>query len=143
MRLEISVSRAFHDHHRRKGDRTDNRPVNILRVDFEVHEWIEKHPEEARELGWSVSRYDDPEQVSVVIPKSILETEKKPRAKKASTPEERKARKNFTIGTPKDEENVIPELVEAGREAWAKELGWSPNVPSYFVVVAAFAKALQ
>jgi hypothetical protein len=96
------------------------------------------------ELGWIVSKHDDPENVSVVIPKTIIaKEEKKPRAKKASTPEERKARKNFTISTPRNEENVLPELVEAGREAWAEELGWSDAVPSYFVVVAAFAKALQ
>ena len=94
------------------------------------------------ELGWIVSKHDDPENVSVSIPKGILET-KKPRAKKASTPEERKARKNFTIGTPQGEEQIIPELVEQGRQAWAEELGWSESVPAYFVVVAAFVKALQ
>ena len=132
-----------HKHHRVLGNRSDNRPCNILLVDDEIHRWIHDNPAEAMELGWIVSKHDDPENVSVAIPKGILEKQKKPRAKKASTPEERKARKNFTIGTPKDEENVIPELVEAGREAWAEELGWSENVPSYFVVVAAFAKALQ
>jgi hypothetical protein len=134
----------IHKHHRVLGDRSDNRAVNILLVDDEVHRWIHANPAEAMELGWIVSKHDDPENVSVRIPKAIVaQPEKKPRQKKASTPEERKARKNFTIGTPKDEENVIPELVEAAREAWAEELGWSSTVPSYFVVVAAFAKALQ
>lgn len=138
------MTRAFHNHHRRKGDRSDNRPVNILKVDFEVHEWIEKHPEEARELGWSVSRYEDPENVSITIPKSVLQQpEKKPRQKRASTPEERKARKNYSITTPNGEEQIIPELVQAGREAWGEELGWSPTVPAHYVIVAAFAKALQ
>lgn len=31
----------LHKHHRRKGDRSDYRPVNILLVDLEVHDWIE------------------------------------------------------------------------------------------------------
>lgn len=131
-----------HKHHRVLGNRSDNRPVNILLVDDEVHRWIHDHPAEAMELGWIVSKHDDPENVSVTIPKAILD-KKRPRAKKASTPEERRARKSYSIKTPGDEENVIPELVEAGREAWAEQMGWSPEVPAYFVVVAAFAKALQ
>ena len=94
------MTRAFHDHHRRKGDRTDNRAVNILKVDFEVHEWIEKHPEEARELGWSVSRYDDPESVSVVIPKSILEKPKRERKPRAE--EKPRNRATISFAVPKD-----------------------------------------
>ena len=121
----------IHRHHRVLGNREDNRPVNILVVDDEVHRWIHDHPAEAMELGWIVSKHDDPENVSVCIPKTILtEPEKKPRQKKASTPEERKARKNFTIQTPKEEENLLPEYVQLGREAWAEELGWSDTVPS-------------
>ena len=134
---------ALHKHHRVLGNRSDNRPANILIVDEEVHRWIHDNPQQAMELGWIVSKHDDPENVSVCIPKAILEKAKKPRQKKASTPEERKARKNFTINTPPGEEQIIPELVEQGRQAWAEAMGWSPTVPAHFVVVAAFVKALQ
>jgi hypothetical protein len=65
------------------------------------------------------------------------------RRKKASTPEERRARVNFSIRTPDGEEQIIPELVQQGREAWGDALGWSEDVPAHFVVVTAFAKALQ
>lgn len=134
----------IHRHHRVLGDRSDNRAVNILLVDDEVHRWIHSNPKEAMELGWIVSKHDDPENVSVVIPKTIIaKEEKKPRAKKASTPEERKARKNFTISTPRNEEQIIPELVEQGRQAWAEAMGWSDSVPAHYVIVAAFVKALQ
>ena len=134
----------IHKHHRVLGNREDNRPVNIMLVDDEVHRWIHDNPKEAMELGWIVSKHDDPENVSVCIPKQIVaQPEKKPRQKKASTPEERKARKNFTINTPPGEEQIIPELVEQGRQAWAEAMGWSETVPAYFVVVAAFVKALQ
>jgi hypothetical protein len=61
----------------------------------------------------------------------------------ASTPEERKARVNFTIKTPPGEEQIIPELVQQAREAWAGEMGWSDNVPAHYVTVAAFVRALQ
>ena len=68
----------------------------------------------------------------------------KPRRKpKASTAEERKARVNYTIRTPKDEENVLPELVDAVREKYAPQFGWSEDVPSYFVVTAALTAVLQ
>ena len=138
------MSRAFHDHHRRKGDRSDNRPVNILRVDFEVHDWIEKHPEEARELGWSVSRYEEPENVSVVIPKSILATpEKKPRKKS----EPAKKRTVISVRVPKevteDGEEVLTTLIEEARKKLAPEFGWSDSVGSYYVLTAALAAALQ
>lgn len=65
------------------------------------------------------------------------------RKKRAVTPEERKARVNTTIKTPKDEENVIPELVDAAREALAPEMGWDDDVPAYFVITAALSALLQ
>jgi hypothetical protein len=68
---------------------------------------------------------------------------RKRRAKQASTPEERRARVNFTIRTPQDEENVLPELVEEARKLLAPEFGWGDDVPSYFVVTAALVKVIQ
>lgn len=60
---------------------------------------------------------------------------------------ETRNRINVTVNVPKDErENgaeILEELIKTGRELWADELGWSESVPSYFVIVAAFAKAFQ
>jgi hypothetical protein len=132
---------GFHEHHRQKRRGGDERPVNKLYVSPILHDWIEKHPEEATALGWTVSQYADPADVVVTIPDTI---EIKPKRKpKASTPAERKARVNFSIKTPKGEENILPELVESAREAWCETMGWKDDVPAYFVVVAALTKALQ
>ena len=65
------------------------------------------------------------------------------RRRKASSKEERKARVNHCIRTPKDEENVLPELEDALREKLAPEFGWKDDVPGYFVWVAAAAAVLQ
>lgn len=65
---------------------------------------------------------------------------RKPQAK---TPEERKARASFTIRTPKDEENILPELVDLARERLAPQMGWDEDVPAYFVVTAVLASFLQ
>lgn len=65
------------------------------------------------------------------------------RRRQAVTPEERKARVNYTVKTPKDEENVIPELVDAAREALHEEMGWDDDVPAYFVITAALSALLQ
>ena len=132
----------FHEHHRQLRRGGDDRPVNLLRVGPILHDWIHKNPAEAKELGWIVSQYEDPADVVVTIPDSVVS---KPvtKRKKAATPEERRARKNFSIRTPDGEDQIIPELVQAGRDAWGEELGWSESVPAHYVVVAAFAKALQ
>lgn len=65
----------------------------------------------------------------------------KPRRKKA--PENPKERTRLLIHVPADEVNVLPELIDAAREKLAPELGWSEDVPAYFVVVAALAAVLQ
>lgn len=132
---------GFHKHHRQLRRGGDDRPVNLLRVGPVLHDWIHKHPAEAAELGWIVSQYDDPAEVIVTIPDTIVEKPK--RKKQASTPEERKARINFTIRTPKDEENVIPELLELLRQRVGKEMGWSDTVPSYHIVVLALHHLLE
>ncbi len=65
------------------------------------------------------------------------------RKKQASTSAEKKAKVTYSIKTPKDEENVLPELEETLREEFRDEMGWKEDVPAYFVWVAAAAKALQ
>lgn len=100
--------------------------------------WYER-TSEARDYGeediWTL--------VAPLNPQPGSREGKPKRRRKASTPEERKARVNHTIRTPKDEENVLPELIQLGRDRWADELGWTSTVPDYYVVTAAFAKALQ
>lgn len=62
----------------------------------------------------------------------------KPRRKKASTAEERKARVNYCIRTPKDEENVIPELQDMIRELLdLVDIGISSTVSAYHIHVRA------
>ena len=131
---------GYHEHHRQLRRGGAEGAVNKLYIGAKLHDWIHNNPVEAAKLGWIVSQYEDPAEVIVVIPDELPKKARKP---KATTPEERKARKNFTIQTPAGEEQIIPELVQAAREAWADQMGWSPNVPAHFVVVAAFAKALQ
>lgn len=134
---------AFHEHHRQLRRGGDNRPVNLLRVGPLVHGWIHDHPAEAQELGWIVSQYDDPADVVVTIPDTVIEKPKQKRKPKASTPEERKARVNFTVRTPKAEENVLPELVELAREKLVPVMGWDDDVPAYFVLTAVLTAFLK
>ncbi len=133
----------IHKHHRRKGDRSDNRPVNILLVDDSVHDWIEKHPEEARELGWSVSRYDDPEEVSIRIPESILV--KKPKVETKTEPSRMKAVYSTRIPQDalEDGHEVLSTLNNACRDELKEEMGWSDTVPMYYVDVAVKADWLN
>lgn len=124
-------------HHRRKGDRSDERPVNILLVDLEVHDWIEKHPEEARELGWSVSRYEAPEEVSITIPKTILSPSKprKPRAK-----EKARDRRVVSHSVPQDVREdgagVYDDLLDQCRERLEEDIAVGGKSWQYQVLVA-------
>jgi len=61
---------GLEEHHRRKGDRKkkDLRGCDVLYLTTEDHKWAEEHPEEARQLGWSVSRSEDPADIPIVIP---------------------------------------------------------------------------
>lgn len=94
-------------------------------------DWIDP----ATGTGWTLLGELNPQPGSV---------EGKPkRRKRATTSEERKARVNYTVKTPKDEENVIPELVDAAREALHEEMGWDDDVPAYFVITAALSALLQ
>lgn len=129
---------GFQEHHRRKGDRqSDVRGAETILVDAETHKWIEEHPAEARKLGWSVSRSEDPLDVPIVIPRAPKK-ERKPRAKV-----EPKERKVTAVRTPADEVNVIPELIEANVEKHAETMGWQEDVPDYFVIVLALVKLLE
>ncbi len=132
-------------HHRQLRRSGDDRPVNILLMGHLVHKWAQEHPEQARELGWIVSQYDDPAEISVVIPDEILteiKPEKKPRQKLAP-----RQRAVVQVRVPQDEREkgseVLETLIDAGREEWAEDMGWKDDVPAYFVSCAAFVKALQ
>lgn len=130
---------GYHEHHRRKGDRQnpDLRGCDVLYVPPLLHKWIEEHPEEARELGFSVSRYEDPADVPIVIPESIL---KKPREKKERAPQPPRNRATIGIHVPKDEREdgagILDDLIQQARERLSEDMGWEDDVPPYFVLVA-------
>jgi hypothetical protein len=42
-----------------------------------------------------------------------------------------------------DGAGVLDDLIGVARDEWADQMGWSDKVPSYYVLVAALAKALQ
>ena len=65
------------------------------------------------------------------------------RRRKASTPEERKARKNYTIRTPKGEENILPEMMELAREKLQKAMGSDKLPPPYITTVAALKELID
>jgi hypothetical protein len=94
-----------------------------------LHDWIHKHPSEAQELGWIVSQHENPENVIVTIPDTVVHVTQR-RKPKASTPEERKARVNYSIRTPKDEENVLPEMEQVLRDVLEPELAEQMDDPS-------------
>lgn len=68
---------------------------------------------------------------------------RKRRKPQAKTPEERKARVNYSIRTPNGEEMIIPELVDQAAALLAPDQGWDDDVPSYHVVVAALYFLIQ
>lgn len=134
------MSDGLHKHHRRKGDRGthDEGAAYVLMVDPEVHEWIEKHPEEARELGWSVSRYDDPEAIPVTIPKGILVKKAKAEKKEEGEPEAPRKREVVGIRVPKDELENGAETFQTLLEACREKLDLASGGKSgpYIVLVA-------
>ena len=128
---------GYHEHHRRKGDRqTEVRGCDVIYVPPLLHDWIEKHPEEARQLGFSVSRYEDPADVPIVIPEEILKPERKKRERKAEKP---RNRVNVTINVPKDEREdgagILDDLISQCRDVVAPMLGLEDDCPAYFVLV--------
>lgn len=142
---------GYHEHHRQKRRSGDERPVNKLYVPPELHDWIEKHPQEAMELGWTVSQYEDPAEVVVVIPdKIIVEPEKKPRKK----PEPAKKKAVYSIRVPKidpesketfqeDGAALLEERVERLRELLCPVFGWDDDVPAYFPIIVGLDKGIE
>lgn len=129
---------ALHRHHRKlRPHGVDNRPVNILNIPLGLHDWIHKNPEEAHELGWIVKSFEEPEDVSVTIPETVLAK------KKARKKLEKIERINTQIRTPKGEQNVLPDLIDQFREKHKEEMGWQDDVPDYYPTVAALVLALQ
>lgn len=139
---------GYHEHHRQKRRSGDDRPVNVLYVSPQLHDWIEKHPEDAAKMGWTVSQNEKPEDVSIVLPDVVPGAEKP--AKKARPRldgEARKTRKTISLRVPDAaQENgaeVYDTLVAECAKKFAPELGWDEDVPAYFVITAALARALQ
>ena len=128
----------IHVHHRKKRRSKDDRPVNLIGLPDVIHEWVEANPEKAMECGLWVKQNDDPAEIMVTIPEEALKKTRKPR-----TPVEPKERITTQIKTPKDEQNVIPELLEANRQRHGESMGWEEDVPSYFVIVLALVTLLN
>lgn len=85
--------------------------TNRARLEYRHDELWYVEGEEEKKLDLSLRLMEGSEKVS------------KPRRKpKATTPEERKARVNYSIRTPAGEENVLPELEEALRDHLKDEL---------------------
>jgi hypothetical protein len=125
---------GYHAHHRQLRRGGDDSPSNLLYVSAVLHEWIQTHPAEARELGWIVSQYEDPSEVVVTIPDE-LPTPKKSRKK----PDPTRPKTRFLVHAPADAENgveVLTTLMDAAREKLVKELNWKDDVGAYFVLVA-------
>jgi len=91
---------GFQEHHRQKRRSKDERPVNKLWVTPDLHVWIEAHPAEAAQLGWTVSQNVDPAEVVVTIPAAVMKSlERKPRGPRR---EKARDRKTITFKVPKD-----------------------------------------
>jgi len=135
---EVEPREGFHRHHRQK-DRSDNTPANVMYVGPELHDWIEKHPEESRELGWWVDSWQDPKEVPVTVP-DVLPLKKQ---RKKADPDKPRTKVTVTIKVPVDErENgaeVLQTLIEECRKELAEPMGWQDDVPAYFVVSAVLA----
>lgn len=141
---EVEPREGFHRHHRQK-DRSDNTPANVMYVGPKLHDWIETHPEAARELGWWVDSWQDPKAVPVTIPDEL--PVKRNAGKRKDDPEKPRQKVTVTIKVPKDEREdgaeVLQTLIDECRKELAEPMGWSDNVPAYFVVSAVLADWLS
>lgn len=135
---DVQPVEGFHRHHRQK-DRSINDPTNVLLVGPILHDWIEKHPDEARELGWWVDSWQDPADVPVAIPDK-LPTEK-PRKKREKGKEKARNRAVVSIRVPNDEKEdgagILDDLLDQARQRLAPVLGLEDDVPVYYVLVPA------
>lgn len=134
---EVEPREGFHRHHRQK-DRSDNTPANVMYVGPKLHEWIETHPEAARELGWWVDSWQDPKTVPVTIPDEL--PLKRNANKRKDDPEKPRPKATVGIKVPSDaRENgaeILQTLIEECRQAIKEHLGYQDDVPAYFVLVS-------
>lgn len=95
--------------------------------------------------GWQVGSGSWWQLVGPLVPQpGQVGQVKKPR-KKAGATDARKSR-FVRYRVPDDAENgaeILKELIQVGRDEWADDLGWTETVPPYYVICAAFVKALQ
>jgi len=136
---------GFQEHHRQKRRSKDERPVNKLWVSADMHKWIEEHPRQAAELGWTVSQQIDPGEVVVTIPDEIMKSpERKPRG-----PRREKARNRATVQfkVPKDAQEdgagIIDDRIDILRAVLGPDMGWTSSVPEYQPVADGLAYAIQ
>lgn len=125
---------------------------NIIGLCRPHHDDVEQHRAWIRLEDGVFNWYDrdkeaQPEWVLVgpLTPQPGQVAQVKKTRKKAGPTDARKSR-FVRYRVPDDAENgaeVLEGLIEAGREEWADDLGWSETVPPYYVMVAAFVKALQ
>ena len=116
----------------------------------EHHDQVEIHDawiilDEEGVWQWYVPDGDDWGHVGELNPQPGS-AETKPKRKRFKG-EARKARRTISIRVPNDAAEdggaVWDTLVEEVKEKFKDELGWSGDVPPYFVVTAALARALQ
>lgn len=137
------------------GDLEDHRAKLVLNDDgvWEWHDYIGDEGEfdyggEPGEYNYSGEPGEDTEFVYIgdLNPQpGSSDSKAKKRKKHATTPEERRARVNFTIRTPKGEENLIPELCELvrDRKKLLKSHGWTDTVPVYEIVILGLYELLR
>ena len=128
----------MHKHHRkRRSQGGGDEAFNVIEIPAAFHEWIHANVERAYELGLLVRSHEDPAEVSVIIPESVIEV-KKTKVKKA--PEKTRAKATVGIKVPMDaRENgaeVLQTLIEECRQAIKEVLGFQDDVPAYFVLVS-------
>ena len=106
--------------------------TNVARLEYRGTDLYYIEDEEEKLLNLDLHLMADGEKVT-----------KRRRKANASTPEERKQRKSYSVWTPQGEENVIPELLELATQKLAPEMNWQEDVPAYYVVVAALTLVIQ
>lgn len=63
---EICMTQSSGKHHRQRRSEGNDDPVNLLEACPACHEWVHKHPEHARLLGWIVPTWANPETVPIL-----------------------------------------------------------------------------
>lgn len=125
---------------------------NIIGLCREHHDDVEQHRAWIRledgVFNWFVRDSDgQPEWVLVghLVPQPGQVAQVRKARRKAGATDARRSR-FVRYRVPDDAEDgavVLDDLIVAFREEWTEELGWTDTVPPYYVIVAAFVKALQ